>query len=84
MQLFERNYKAAVNLGLITSETTDIDFNKKLCEELEEVAEAIINNDQEAINEKVSYCLVDCANWLIFRGVSMPYILAKIAEKTEK
>lgn len=84
MYIFERNYKAVVNRGLITPKTTDTDFHVKLTEEVEEVAEAIINDDAKAIDEEIADCLVVCSNWLIFRGVPLPYILAKIAEKNEK
>ena len=84
MDIFERNYKAVVNRGLITDATTDIDFHAKLSEEIEEVSEAIINDDAKAIDEEIADCLVVCSNWLIFRGVPLPYILAKIAEKNEK
>lgn len=84
IQLFSRNYKAVVNRGLITDATTDIDFHSKLSEEIEEVAEAIINDDAKAIDEEIADCLVVCSNWLIFRGVQLPYILSKIAEKNEK
>ena len=83
MELFARNYKAVINRGLITNKTTDIDFHAKLTEEVEEVAEAIINDDSVSLDREIADCLVVCANWLIFRGVSLPYILTQTAIKNE-
>ncbi len=41
MDIFERNYKAVVNRGLITPKTKDIDFYYKLLEEVQEVMTAL-------------------------------------------
>jgi phosphoribosyl-ATP pyrophosphohydrolase len=84
MELFERNYKAVVNRGLIKNNTTDFKFYSKLKEESKEVFAEMVNQNDQGINEEVADCLVVCANWLIFRGVNIDEMLIKIAEKNEK
>ena len=91
-KLFERNYKAVVNRGLITEKTANIDFFLKLIEEMQEIEYEIINIEgcKEAIilsnhlKEEIADCLIVCSNWLIHRGVDLGKILTKIAEKNEK
>ena len=84
MELFERNYKAVVNRGLIKKDTTDFQFYSKLIEESKEVFAEMVKQNKEGVNEEVADCLVVCANWLIFRGVKIDEMLIKIAEKNEK
>lgn len=84
MELFNRNYKAVVDRGLIKPNTLDVDFYYKLKEELGEVSNAMLKFDEENIKEEIADCLVVCANWLIFKGVDLETILTQIAEKNEK
>jgi NTP pyrophosphatase (non-canonical NTP hydrolase) len=91
-KIFERNYQAVVNRGLITEKTENIDFFLKLHEELQETENEIykIEGCKEAIilsnhlKEEIADCLIVCSNWLIHRGVDLEKILTKIAEKNEK
>ena len=84
MELFNRNYKAVVNRGLITPKTKDIDFYYKLLEEVQEVMTALLNKDKFNADEEITDVLVVCANWLIYRGCNVEEMLTKIAEKNEK
>ena len=91
-KLFERNYKAVVNRGLINEKTENIDFYVKLIEEIQEIEDEIfkIEGCKQAIilsnhlKEEIADCLIVCSNWLIHRGVDLEKILSKIAEKNEK
>ena len=84
IQLLERNFKAVVDRGLITTETCDVDFFIKLKEEVEEVATEIINDDQDALDREIVDCFITCSNWLIHRGANIPYLLAQNAIKNEE
>lgn len=84
-RLFDRNYQAIVDRGLITPETKDWEFLNKLnCEAIEVEAEAIIPRNNNHLNEEIADCLNVCANWLIHRGVDIETIMTTIAEKNEK
>ena len=84
MELFNRNYKAVVDRGLIKPNTIDVDFYYKLKEELGEVSDAMLKFDDDNINEEVTDCLVVCSNWLTHRGCNIEQMLTQIAEKNEK
>lgn len=87
-QLFDRNYNAVFNRGLITQNTKDSDFYKKAKEELIEVfheimkPKSMINHDK--VNEEIADLLNVCSNWLKFRGADLESELTKIAEKNEQ
>lgn len=81
--IFERNYKAVVNRGLIKPETTDWHFYLKLIEETDETVSAMGYESKDRVNEEIADCLNVCANWLIHRGVNIEEILTSIAEKNE-
>jgi len=90
-QLFERNYHAVVNRGLITDETTNADFLNKLFEETGEVNEAWLNytskltvKNKEKMIEEIADTLIVCSNWLLDLGVNLEAVLTEIAEKNEK
>jgi phosphoribosyl-ATP pyrophosphohydrolase len=79
-ELFERNYNAVVNRGLITPETKDIEFYEKAVEEIDEIFSA---KGKDHVNEEIADLLTVCANWLRHRRVSLEDILTKIAIKNE-
>ena len=84
-KLFERNYKAVVNRGLINNRTRDLEFLFKLGEEFDETNEEVRYGDSiKKLNNEIADCLIVCSNWLIHRGVDLENILTKIAEKNEK
>jgi phosphoribosyl-ATP pyrophosphohydrolase len=78
--LFERNFKAVVNRGLITPETQDIEFYEKAVEEIDEIFSA---KSKDHVNEEIADLLIVCANWLHHRGVNLEEILTHNAIKNE-
>jgi len=89
-KLFKRNYDAVVNRGLITENTTDVDFLEKLKEETIETSNEVYSkrmfndNNPDLLHQEIADCLTVCANWLIFNKVDLTEILTQIAEKNEK
>jgi phosphoribosyl-ATP pyrophosphohydrolase len=84
MDIFERNYKAVVNRGLITHKTTDQQFFNKAFEELYEVMVEMKNGNNERLNEEITDLVNTGINWLKFRNADPVEMLTKIAEKNEK
>lgn len=83
--LFNRNYLAVKNRGLLDNNTSDIDFFNKLKEEIEEVRKQLeLKENDENLCLEIADCLNVCSNWLIFKGIGLTEILTKIAEKNEK
>jgi NTP pyrophosphatase (non-canonical NTP hydrolase) len=90
--LFQRNYKAIIDRGLIKPDTTDNEFMCKLSEEHNEVIDALSEEmfssfnpteNKDHTNEEIADCLIVCANWLIHRNVDLQTILTQIAIKNE-
>ena len=67
MNIFEQNYKAVQDRGLITKETRNYDFLKKAKEEYEECEKAYLLYDNYNLNEEITDLMNVCSNWLIFR-----------------
>jgi phosphoribosyl-ATP pyrophosphohydrolase len=84
MNIFDRNYKAVVNRGLITKRTKNAEFYFKLIEECDEAVTEMLKGDFKKMDLEIADVMVVCSNWLIHRGVNIEYILTKIAEKNEK
>jgi NTP pyrophosphatase (non-canonical NTP hydrolase) len=82
-QLIKRNYEAVVKRGLITPETTDLEFLNKLHEELEEVYEEIWHENEPNLREEIGDCLTVCLNWLTHKGIDIEQLLTEIAIKNE-
>lgn len=79
MELFKQNYEAIVKRNLITPETTDIDFRRKLNEEVCEVHKAFFES-QDRLDEEITDVLNVCNNWLIHRGKDPVAMLEKCLE----
>ncbi len=62
------NFQAVKDRGVFTDNYTAIDFLKKLKEEVEEVEEAIKNNDVENVKEELTDLIVLAQNELIRKG----------------
>lgn len=84
MDIFERNYKAVVNRGLITPKTTNQQFFDKAFEELYEVMVEMKNGNNERLDEEITDFVNTGINWLKFRNVNPVEMLTKIAENNEK
>ena len=89
-QLLKENYQADVNRGLITKETTDLNFLNKLKSGTVEVQlEFPITTDNVILNkerlfEEIADCLNVCNNWLIHRGQDPEYWLTVVLKKNKK
>ena len=72
-KLIKRNYNSIVNRGLITSDTTDLDFLNKLQEEVTEAFESELGTKEHAL--EVADCILVCMNYLYHTGIHIPGLL---------
>lgn len=82
MTLFEQNYQAVVKRGLITPETTNLQFMRKVEEEFYEVEIEHLKESDNLYMELADLMNV-CSNWLIYRGQDPEYWLTKVLQKNE-
>jgi len=81
--LITRNYQAVVNRGLITKHTTDEEFFGKLCEELKEVEDELIEGNEKEMYQELIDLMNVCTNWLHHRGQDVEKLLTDCAIKNE-
>lgn len=83
MNIYQRNYEAIKKRGLITKETDDLDFWFKLCEEKDEVLQALRNKDESNLIEEITDLMNVCSNWLQHKGIDPEKALESCAFKNE-
>lgn len=83
MNIYQRNYEAIKKRGLITKETDDLDFWFKLCEEKDEVLQALRNKDESNLIEEITDLMNVCSNWLQHKGIDPGKALESCALKNE-
>jgi phosphoribosyl-ATP pyrophosphohydrolase len=84
MNIFEKNYKAVQDRGLITKESRNYDFLNKADEEYQEIVKAYCLENNDNLNEEITDLMNVCSNWLIFRGLDPFKELEKVLEKNKK
>ena len=83
MYIYQRNYEAIVKRGLITKDTNDLDFWFKVCEEKDEVLQALRNKNEANLTEEITDLMNVCSNWLQHKGIDPENALEKCALKNE-
>lgn len=81
-KIFQESYNSIVGRGLITKETTDIDFRCKLNEEVSEVHKSFHESEERMI-EEVTDVMNVCICWLIHKGIDPMNELKKVVEKNK-
>ena len=83
-KLIKQNYDSIVQRGLITVDTTTIEFLDKMDEEVMEFCEAIIDNNEEAIEEECADVILTMLNFAYHKGIDIEQVMKDKIKKNFK